>query len=174
MASIRSRRAVVGIAMAVVVAAVFAVRGVGKGPAVSTSEVVEETKTQDEATKELEEPSGNHSSQGEATGEARANDCVGIVAQEGNSTGEQWEVRRVEGDASQAAAEVLRMYKDEGDCVLCRAGYVDLFQNVWSCVVQGPGWVDMCVVSQTGDASGSEVKTFRMEAEEWGKDFGGQ
>ena len=67
-------------------------------------------------------------------------------------------------DVAEEAARALEELEGRGDCVLVRAGYLDLSGRVWGCVVQGAGWSEVRLVSE--GASGSEVVTLRMDAED--------
>lgn len=62
---------------------------------------------------------------------------------------------------------ILEGYRRRGDCVVARAGYLDLSGRVWGCVVQGAGWVEVSVVRE-GDEGGSEVFSWRMDADDVG------
>ena len=56
---------------------------------------------------------------------------------------------------TEAAADMLRAYREVPTAQLALSGYLDIKGNVWGAIVRdGRGWVDMVTVAaDTGDAS---------------------
>lgn len=83
---------------------------------------------------------------------------------------ESGEGKRRESDRSltEEGERVLEDYRLRGDCIVAQAGYLDLSGRVWGCVVQGAGWVELCVIRE-GDEGGSEVVSWRMDADDVGR-----
>lgn len=61
---------------------------------------------------------------------------------------------------------LLAGYDRRDDCVVAQAGYLDLAGRTWGCVMQGEGWVEICVVREVAGRDGSEVVSWRLEAED--------
>lgn len=109
------------------------------------------------------------STQGEGVASPDAGDSPdtqGPAAPDGSATDVTPGVSVQEGDVQQVASRLLASYRDAGDCVLASSGYLDLFGSVWGCVVRGDGWVDICIVSEAGEGSASEVRVMRLTEDE--------
>ncbi len=65
-----------------------------------------------------------------------------------------------------AAGEVLRSYAAREGCVLARSGYLGILGDCWGCVVTGGEWAEVCVVTQQSDEERSEVRIWRIDANE--------
>lgn len=65
------------------------------------------------------------------------------------------------------AERVLNEADERDDCVLAHAGYLDFSGRVWGCVMQGSSWVEICVAWARAEGSGSEVRVWRISADEF-------